>query len=91
MALDAGVGTIVVDNFGELRQLTTLTTQRQQPTTIMLRIAPGISAHTQAHISICKPTCTYGIAYASGRADKAIKATQAAPYLKLVGIHCHIG
>lgn len=91
MALDAGVGTIVVDNFGELRQLTTLTTQRQQPTTIMLRIAPGISAHTHDYISTGQADSKFGFDLDSGQADQAIKAAQAAPYLKLVGIHCHIG
>lgn len=81
----------MVDNFGELRQLTTLTTQRQQPTTIMLRIAPGISAHTHDYISTGQADSKFGFDLDSGQADQAIKAAQAAPYLKLVGIHCHIG
>lgn len=91
MALDAGVGTIVVDNFDELSQLTTLTAQRQQLTTIMLRIAPGISAHTHDYISTGQADSKFGFDLNSGQADQAIRAAQAAPYLKLVGIHCHIG
>lgn len=90
-ALDCGVGTIVVDNFDELQQLTTLTNQRQQLTTIMLRIAPGISAHTHDYISTGQEDSKFGFDLNSGQADTAVQQAQAAPYLNLVGIHCHIG
>ena len=91
MALDSGVGTIVVDNFDELRQLRQLTEQRQQTVTIMLRLAPGISAHTHEYISTGQEDSKFGFDLNSGQADEAVKQAQAAPYLNLVGIHCHIG
>lgn len=91
MALDAGVGNIVVDNFDELQQLIALTNQRQQLTTIMLRIAPGISAHTHDYISTGQEDSKFGFDLNSGQADTAVKQAQAAPFLNLVGIHCHIG
>lgn len=91
MALDAGVGCIIVDNFYELEQLTKLTTQRQRMTTIMLRIAPGISAHTHDYISTGQEDSKFGFDLNSGQADEAVKRALAADYLDLVGIHCHIG
>ncbi|MGJ0381785.1 diaminopimelate decarboxylase [Lactiplantibacillus plantarum] len=91
MALDAGVGNMVVDNFDELQQLIALTNQRQQLTTIMLRIAPGISAHTHDYISTGQEDSKFGFDLNSGQADTAVKQAQAAPFLNLVGIHCHIG
>ena len=91
MALDNGVGCIMVDNFYELQLLTKLTTAREQKTTIMLRIAPGISAHTHEYISTGQEDSKFGFDLNSGQADTAVKQAQAAPYLDLVGIHCHIG
>lgn len=91
MALDAGVGNMVVDNFDELQQLIALTNQRQQLTTIMLRIAPGISAHTHDYISTGQEDSKFGFDLNSGQADTAVKQAQVAPFLNLVGIHCHIG
>ncbi|MFC6165231.1 diaminopimelate decarboxylase [Lactiplantibacillus dongliensis] len=90
-ALDYGVGCIIVDNFYELAQLTQLTTQREQLTKIMLRVAPGISAHTHEYISTGQEDSKFGFDLNSHQADKAVKQAQAAPYLDLIGIHCHIG
>ncbi|AVK60325.1 diaminopimelate decarboxylase [Lactobacillus sp. CBA3605] len=91
MALDYGVGCIMVDNFYELQLLAQLTAEREQLTTIMLRIAPGISAHTHEYISTGQADSKFGFDLTSGQADTAVKQAQAAPYLDLVGIHCHIG
>lgn len=90
-ALDYGVGCIMVDNFYELQQLANLTAQREQHVTVMLRIAPGISAHTHDYISTGQEDSKFGFDLNSGQADEAVKLAQAAPYLDLVGIHCHIG
>lgn len=91
MALDAGVGCIIVDNFYELKLLSDLAAAREQLTTIMLRVAPGISAHTHEYISTGQEDSKFGFDLNSGQADEAVKQAQAAPFLNLVGIHCHIG
>lgn len=91
MALAAGVGNIVIDNFYELDQLAQLAAARQQHVTVMLRIAPGIEAHTHDYISTGQEDSKFGFDLNSGQADEAVKLAQAAEYLDLVGIHCHIG
>ncbi|MFB9770509.1 diaminopimelate decarboxylase [Lactiplantibacillus modestisalitolerans] len=91
MALDAGVGCIMVDNFYELAMLDRLTRERHQSATIMLRIAPGISAHTHDYVSTGQEDSKFGFDLNSGQADEAVKRAQTAPNLDLVGIHCHIG
>lgn len=91
MALNAGVGCIMVDNFYELKLLDDLTRARQQSVTVMLRIAPGISAHTHDYVSTGQEDSKFGFDLNSGQADTAVKRAQAANYLDLVGIHCHIG
>lgn len=91
MALDYGVGCIIVDNFYEMKLLSDLAAKREQTTTIMLRVAPGISAHTHDYISTGQEDSKFGFDLNSGQADEAVKQAQVAPYLDLVGIHCHIG
>jgi diaminopimelate decarboxylase len=91
-ALDAGVGTIIVDNFYELQLLTELlapTPERHQA--ILLRVTPGISAHTHAYISTGQVDSKFGFDVDSGQALTAARQALANPQLELLGIHAHIG
>lgn len=91
-ALAAGVGTIIVDNFYELDLLQTLleaTPQKQQ--NILLRLTPGISAHTHAYDQTGQTDSKFGFDLESGQAEQAAKLALAAPQLNLLGIHAHIG
>ena len=51
MAVDAGVGRIVVDNEDELETLNELSIEKGKATKILFRIKPGIDAHTHEFIS----------------------------------------
>ncbi|MHA3064981.1 diaminopimelate decarboxylase [Lacticaseibacillus saniviri] len=91
MALDAHVGTIIVDNFHELALLDHLTTERQQPVDILLRITPGISAHTHEYDQTGQVDSKFGFDLDSNQATTAVAQAMQAPYLNLRGIHAHIG
>lgn len=91
-ALAAGVGTIIVDNFYELALLQTLlkaTPAKQQ--NILLRLTPGISAHTHAYDQTGQTDSKFGFDLESGQAKQAAKLALAAPQLNLLGVHAHIG
>lgn len=90
-ALDAGVGTIIVDNFHELDLLDDLlgTTVGQQD--VLIRVAPGISAHTHAYDQTGQTDSKFGFDLASGQADEAAKRILADDHLNPLGIHAHIG
>ncbi len=96
-ALAAGVGRIVVDNFHELALLADLTAAGRgtlaaaSPVRIWLRLAPGVQAHTHAHVQTGHLDTKFGFAIATGDAERAIARALAAPGLALVGFHCHIG
>ncbi|MEJ5198376.1 MAG: diaminopimelate decarboxylase, partial [Anaerolineae bacterium] len=96
-ALAAGVGRIVVDNFHELDLLAELTDPARhpqyaaRPAAIWLRVAPGIQAHTHAHIQTGHLDTKFGFTIATGDAEQAAARALAAPGLSLVGIHAHIG
>jgi diaminopimelate decarboxylase len=92
MALDYGVGRIVVDNFYELRALSTLANERKQRQKILLRVAPGVDPHTHRLIRTGQEDTKFGFNIKSGDALAAItEALEAAPAIDLRGLHCHIG
>jgi diaminopimelate decarboxylase len=88
-ALDWGVGAIVVDTLDELALLAHLSAGRSQQQAILIRLAPGIDAHTHAHIATGGVDSKFGLPLgALGRAAELVKS---APSLRLVGLHAHIG
>jgi diaminopimelate decarboxylase len=88
MALDAGIGDIVVDNLVELERLERLIGAggRQR---ILLRIAPGVSPDTHPKISTGGPNTKFGFNPADARV--AIERAQRSDKLDLDGLHFHIG
>ena len=92
MAFEHNVGRIVVDNFHELRTLTTLARDRKTPRGILLRVAPGVDPHTHRLIRTGQEDTKFGFNIKHGDAMAAIReALEAAPAIELRGIHCHIG
>lgn len=91
-ATEAGVGTIIVDNFHELALLQAVLAENPARTqNILLRVAPGISAHTHAYDQTGQTDSKFGFDLASGQAYAAAKKALAMPQIKLLGIHAHIG
>ena len=81
-----------MDNFHELEMLTRIAAGRSgAPVAIWLRIAPGVQAHTHAHIQTGQEDTKFGFSLAMGDAERAVAAAMAAPQLDLVGLHTHIG
>ena len=91
MALDAGVGRIVVDSFDELQRLEKLARDRNQPVTVLIRITPGVEAHTHEFVSTGHNDSKFGFTVSTGDADRAINLAGSSPALHLVGLHAHIG
>lgn len=90
-ALDNQIGCIIIDNFHEIQLLEALTASSKQPINVMLRVTPGISAHTHEYVMTGQEDSKFGFDIKSGQADQAVKQVLAAPYLNPIGIHCHIG
>lgn len=91
LAVKSGVGTIIVDNFYEIQLLSQVLKEQAAQAQILLRISPGISAHTNEYIQTGQVDSKFGFDLASGQADQALKQCLANPRLKVLGLHAHIG
>lgn len=91
MALEHKIGYIVVDNFYELELLEALCAQRKQQIEVVLRITPGIEAHTHDYIMTGQADSKFGFDLQNGQAEKALSKAMQSSWLIMSGIHCHIG
>ncbi len=90
-ARTVGVGRIVVDSFDELERLTRLHQDDGRAPKVLLRITPGIEAHTHEFVMTGQEDSKFGFGLRSGAAGRAIELATASPAVDLVGIHMHIG
>ncbi|WP_184403555.1 diaminopimelate decarboxylase [Geomicrobium halophilum] len=90
-ALIAGIGCFVVDNFHEMEILAEETRNMDVEARILLRVTPGVEAHTHAYISTGGEDSKFGFDLQSGQADAAVEKALDHSGLHLLGVHCHIG
>ena len=89
-ALELGVGRIVVDSFDEIDRLATLTTSGGTAD-VLVRVTPGVEAHTHEFVRTGQEDSKFGFGLASGAATEAVGRLRALPGVRLVGVHAHIG
>ena len=83
---------IVVDSFDELDRLDALHAERVGPAPdVLLRITPGVHAHTHEFIATGQDDSKFGFNLANGDALRAVDHARRSPAMELVGLHCHIG
>ncbi len=92
-ALRAGVGRIVIDSFDEIARLRALGVSGALTarTSVLIRVTPGIEAHTHEYVRTGQEDTKFGFSLASGAAAQAVEAVKAVQGLELVGVHAHIG
>lgn len=91
MAIRAGVGRIVVDNFLEIEFINSICSEYEQKADVMLRITPGVDAHTHEYVNTGHIDTKFGFTLENNLADRAVEEVLASPYINLKGFHCHIG
>ncbi|MDQ1438492.1 MAG: diaminopimelate decarboxylase [Acidimicrobiaceae bacterium] len=93
-AIEAGVGRIVVDSFDEIDRLERLGHRDQK---LLIRVTPGVAAHTHEYVMTGQDDSKFGFGLASGQAAQAVerlrpgKPGEAGKAGTLVGVHAHIG
>ncbi|QTH44795.1 diaminopimelate decarboxylase [Cohnella sp. LGH] len=91
MALEANIGCFVVDNFNELHLLNALAGEQGKRVNVLLRITPGVEAHTHDYISTGQQDSKFGFDLGNGTAFQAIETAISLPNLQVLGVHSHIG
>lgn len=91
MALDAGIGLFIVDNFTELEMLDRLAGEKGKRPRILLRVTPGVEVSTHQYIQTGQEDSRFGFGLSGGQAVRAVKEALQARHLVLEGFHCHIG
>lgn len=91
LALDWGIGRIVIDNFDELELLNSLAREAGLRQNILLRLNPGVDPHTHRHTTTGILDSKFGFPLADGQAETAMAKAMSASNLNLVGLHFHLG
>ena len=89
-AAEVGVGRVVVDSFDEIARLERLAAGL----TVLVRVTPGVEAHTHEYVMTGQEDTKFGFSIASGAADEALRrlrAAERAGAVRLRGVHAHIG
>ena len=91
LAFETEIGCIVVDNFYEISLIKEIAQARKQKMNILLRVTPGVEAHTHDFITTGQADSKFGFDLNNGQADEAFKQVVMMNILNLLGLHCHIG
>ncbi|MCY4114160.1 MAG: diaminopimelate decarboxylase [Chloroflexi bacterium] len=91
LALELGVGRIVVDALEEIEIIDELARRRGLTAQVLLRLTPGVEAHTHDYIRTGAVDSKFGLGLDSGAAEEAVARAMRAPNLDVMGLHAHIG
>ncbi|MFN2506421.1 MAG: diaminopimelate decarboxylase [Acidimicrobiales bacterium] len=89
-AHDLGVR-VVVDSFDEFERLERLFAEDGRPTRVLVRVTPGVEAHTHEYVMTGQVDSKFGFGLNSGDAAEAVDRARRTPATDLVGVHAHIG
>ena len=91
LAIENKVGTIVVDSYREADVLDKLCGERKVKQNVLIRINPGVEAHTHAFVQTARTDSKFGFSIADGTAEDITRYVLSKQNLNLKGYHCHIG
>ena len=86
MAVEAGVGTIVIDNFDDIDRLERIVKNEQA---VLVRIIPGILPETHLANATGQDDSKFGLSISNAKV--AIERLKASNKLRLDGLHLHLG
>lgn len=89
--LSVEVGRVVVDSFDEIDRIETVVGEGLAPPRVLIRVTPGIEAHTHEYLQTGVADSKFGFSLAGGVAEEALARAEKSPAMQLMGIHAHIG
>jgi diaminopimelate decarboxylase len=91
MAVEFGIDTIVVDNEDEIDKIERICREKGKKQAVLLRIDPGIEAHTHHYIKTSGLTSKFGISLFQDNLFDIIKRLNDSEWIEFKGFHTHIG
>ncbi len=88
-AIEAKVGLVVIDSFDEIERIESLSPAK--PVRCLLRVTPGIEAHTHEFVVTGIDDSKFGVVLGNGDAQHAVDRIRKSKAIELVGAHAHIG
>ena len=86
MALDAGVGLIVIDNFRDIDRIDQLA---DAAVDVLVRVRPNVGANTHAAMATATDASKFGLRLDDAR--EAIRRIEHSSKLRMKGLHVHVG
>ncbi|MEE2682549.1 MAG: diaminopimelate decarboxylase [Actinomycetota bacterium] len=90
-AKSQGIGKVVIDSFDEIKKIEQVFTKGATPVKALIRITPGVEAHTHEYVATGQEDSKFGFTVSTGLAQQAIEAADNSKAIELIGIHAHIG
>lgn len=90
-AVESGIGAIIIDNFHEIHLLNQIASAHGKTVDVLIRVAPGVEAHTHEFIATGGQDSKFGFDLASGQAHQALRQLSDTTALQCIGVHSHIG
>jgi diaminopimelate decarboxylase len=91
MAVEYNIGCIVVDNFYEIELLEHVLKEQNKEMDVLIRVTPGIEAHTHDYILTGNEDSKFGFDLTNGQAEDALQKLMKIDGIHVKGLHCHIG
>ena len=91
LALEAEVGCLVIDSFDEIDRIEMLVGDGLKPPEVLVRITPGVEAHTHEFLRTGQEDSKFGFTVSTGAAAEAVARAETSPAMSLRGVHVHIG
>ncbi len=90
-AIKSGVGRIVIDNINELNLINDVCEMLNKKTQVLLRVNPGIEAHTHEYIKTTKNSSKFGVSIFDKETKHILNKIKESRFTEFMGLHCHIG
>ena len=93
-AVKSGVGRIIVDHPDELATIERYAGEAGVIQRVMIRVAPGVDAHTHKYIATGSTDSKFGVPADSREGSmltEAIRTAAALPHVDMTGLHFHVG
>ncbi|AZA11213.1 diaminopimelate decarboxylase [Corynebacterium gerontici] len=91
LCVESGVEHVVLDSFQEIEELAVEAERQGKVQPVLVRVTPGVDAHTHEFIATSHEDQKFGFSLATGAAFKAALEAHEHPSLNLRGLHCHVG